>query len=51
MNVTLLIKTAVSVRVHYVTQVCFFPVQETSFGDDIWPKLEANVISGLQQVD
>ena len=29
----------------------FFLVQETSLGDDIWPKLEAYVISGRQQVN
>ena len=34
-----------------LTKHFFFLVQETSLGDDIWPKLKAYVISGPQQVD
>jgi hypothetical protein len=33
----------------YITVL--FLVQDSSLGDDIWPKLKAYVISGPQQVD
>ena len=35
----------------HLKKTFFFLVQETSLGDDIWPKLEAYVISGRQQVN